>query len=220
MGAVPAEKAGVGSAVNDATRLFGAALGVAVVGSVAASLYGGRLGSTIPHGLPAGAALAAKGSVGGALVAAKSLGQAGLVGPAHALAAAATGAFLHSLQGALRLASGVAFGGAVLAAALLPARPRVLEVDAALVPDVVLNLNGNTNGNGNGHRVLGSRRLREQPVDGAAVVGTARGTVDVVQILGDWAEVRAAESSGWLRRHFLDTNGSCEAHLAVEPAQL
>ena len=36
MGAVPNEKAGVGSAVNDATRLFGGTLGVAVIGSVAA----------------------------------------------------------------------------------------------------------------------------------------------------------------------------------------
>jgi EmrB/QacA subfamily drug resistance transporter len=36
LGAVPTEKSGVGSAVNDATRLFGAALGVAVIGSVAA----------------------------------------------------------------------------------------------------------------------------------------------------------------------------------------
>src|SRR5213076_1125122 len=52
MGAVPIEKAGVGSAVNDATRLFGAALGVAVIGSVAASLYSNRLGTTIPSGLP------------------------------------------------------------------------------------------------------------------------------------------------------------------------
>src|SRR5439155_23234226 len=43
MGVVPREKAGVGSAVNDATRLFGAALGVAVVGSVATSLYTDRL---------------------------------------------------------------------------------------------------------------------------------------------------------------------------------
>src|SRR5919201_3080930 len=39
MGVVPKEKAGVGSAVNDATRLFGATLGVEVIGSVAASLY-------------------------------------------------------------------------------------------------------------------------------------------------------------------------------------
>src|SRR5439155_2051514 len=53
MGVVPTEKAGVGSAVNDATRLFGAALGVAVIGSIAASLYGSRLGTTIPHDLPA-----------------------------------------------------------------------------------------------------------------------------------------------------------------------
>src|SRR2546422_2480076 len=52
IGAVPREKAGVGSAVNDATRLFGAALGVAVVGSIAASLYASRLGATIPSGLP------------------------------------------------------------------------------------------------------------------------------------------------------------------------
>src|SRR5205085_3598629 len=73
MGVVPTEKAGVGSAVNDATRLFGAALGVAVIGSIAASLYGHRLGSTISKALPAGAAHAAKGSIGGALVAAQSL---------------------------------------------------------------------------------------------------------------------------------------------------
>ena len=39
MGAVPRAKAGAGSAVNDATRLFGGTLGVAVIGSVAASLY-------------------------------------------------------------------------------------------------------------------------------------------------------------------------------------
>ena len=38
MGAVPRAKAGAGSAVNDATRLFGGTLGVAVIGSVAASL--------------------------------------------------------------------------------------------------------------------------------------------------------------------------------------
>ena len=39
MGVVPKAKAGVGSAVNDATRLLGGTLGVAVIGSVYASLY-------------------------------------------------------------------------------------------------------------------------------------------------------------------------------------
>jgi Major Facilitator Superfamily len=47
MGVVSKEQAGVGSAVNDTTRLLGGTLGVAVIGSVAASLYAGRLGSTL-----------------------------------------------------------------------------------------------------------------------------------------------------------------------------
>src|SRR5262249_8208061 len=81
---------GVGSAVNDATRLFGAALGVAVTGSVAASLYSSRLDQTIPHHLPARAVNAADGSVGGALVAAHNLQHAGFGGLAHQLNAAAT----------------------------------------------------------------------------------------------------------------------------------
>src|SRR5207237_6208982 len=38
---LPLDKAGVGSAVNDTTRELGGALGVAVVGSVLASLYRG-----------------------------------------------------------------------------------------------------------------------------------------------------------------------------------
>jgi len=125
MGAVPTEKAGVGSAVNDATRLFGAALGVAVIGSIAASLYGSRLGLTIPHELPAQAARAARGSLGGALVAAQHLGRAGLVVPARRLTAAAVGAFVHSLSGSLHVAGAIAFGGAAMAVALLPSRPAV-----------------------------------------------------------------------------------------------
>jgi hypothetical protein len=123
MGAVPTEKAGVGSAVNDATRLFGAALGVAVIGSVAASLYGHHLGSAIPHGIPVRAALAARGSVGGALVAAHTLQLAGLSQPAHQLGLAAIHAFLQSLAGSLRVAGGVAIAGALMAAGLLPSRP-------------------------------------------------------------------------------------------------
>ena len=57
MGAVPEAKAGVGSAVNDATRLFGGTLGVAVIGSIAASLYSSRLASTVPAYLPVRATL-------------------------------------------------------------------------------------------------------------------------------------------------------------------
>src|SRR6266851_2508637 len=123
LGAVPTEKAGVGSAVNDATRLFGAALGVAVIGSVAASLYGSRLGGTLPRGLPTQAALAARRSVGGALVAARNLRRNGFGLAAQGLSASAIAAFLHSLAGACRVAGSVAVGGAVMAASLLPSRP-------------------------------------------------------------------------------------------------
>jgi hypothetical protein len=124
LGAVPPDKAGVGSAVNDATRLFGAALGVAVIGSVAASLYQSRIGATMPHGLPGQAALAAKSSVGGALVAAHHLQHGGLATAARALSTSAIAAFLHSFAGSLRVAGSVAVAGAAMAAALLPARPK------------------------------------------------------------------------------------------------
>jgi EmrB/QacA subfamily drug resistance transporter len=136
LGVVPKEKAGVGSAVNDATRLFGATLGVAVIGSVAASLYASRLLGTMPPGLPENVVTAAKGSVGGALVAAQGLQQAGL--PGQALAASAIGAFLHSFSWSLRVAGLVALGGSILALALLPSRPgrgaeAIVEVDGVKV---------------------------------------------------------------------------------------
>src|SRR5438270_866572 len=53
MGVVPKDKAGVGSAVNDATRELGGTLGVAIIGSVSASIYTRSLGSATLAGLPA-----------------------------------------------------------------------------------------------------------------------------------------------------------------------
>jgi DHA2 family multidrug resistance protein-like MFS transporter len=94
-----------------------------VIGSIAASLYSNRLGAAIPADLPYQAATAAKGSVGGALVAAQGLQQAGFATVAHVLGAASIGAFSHSLAGSLRVEGVVALGGAVLAVTLLPSRP-------------------------------------------------------------------------------------------------
>ncbi len=67
MGVVPKAKAGVGSAINDATRLLGGTLGVAVIGSVYASLYASRLTTALPARLPAAAGRTAHASVGAAL---------------------------------------------------------------------------------------------------------------------------------------------------------
>ena len=67
MGVVPKAKAGVGSAVNDATRLLGSALGVAVIGSVYVSLYNTRLTDRLPAELAPRLARTAHDSAGGAL---------------------------------------------------------------------------------------------------------------------------------------------------------
>src|SRR5947199_4679359 len=77
MGVVPQAKAGVGSAVNEATRLLGGTLGVAVIGSVYASLYASRLTSALPGGVPATVDQAAHGSVGAAFSTAEQLDRAG-----------------------------------------------------------------------------------------------------------------------------------------------
>jgi len=49
---LPPARAGVGSAVNDATRELGATLGVAVVGSLFSSVFSSRLGSSAFAQLP------------------------------------------------------------------------------------------------------------------------------------------------------------------------
>ena len=77
LGAVPAAKAGIGSAINDATRILGATLGVAVIGSVYASLYSSRLTHGLGAEVPAGAADAADRSIGGAFGAACQLEASG-----------------------------------------------------------------------------------------------------------------------------------------------
>lgn len=127
MGVVPAAKSGVGSAVNDATRLFGGTLGVAVIGSIAASLYTSRLASTLPSHLPARAVAGAKGSIGGATIASHELSRLGFDPAGRLLTSSATNAFLYSLAGACRVAGAVTIVGAVVAIAFLPARPRKSE---------------------------------------------------------------------------------------------
>jgi EmrB/QacA subfamily drug resistance transporter len=125
MGAVRPEQAGIGSAVNDATRLFGAALGVAVIGSVAGSLYTSKLAATLPRGIPAAAVAAARGSVGGAAAAAQQLSHLGQAAAAlaHSLTGAAQLAFMHGMAGGCAVASGMSAAGMLLVVRFLPARP-------------------------------------------------------------------------------------------------
>ena len=88
MGSLPPSQAGVGSAVNDTTREVGGALGVAIIGSVASSLFASHLHAATAH-LAGGYSHAAS-SLGAALAAARHTpGPAG-----QALAHAAQHAFI------------------------------------------------------------------------------------------------------------------------------
>jgi predicted MFS family arabinose efflux permease len=124
MGVVPRAKAGVGSAVNEATRLLGATLGVAVIGSVYASLYASRLTSALHGGVPASVDHAAHGSVGAAFATAEQLDRAGQPALASAIHDGASAAFFHGFAAANYVAAGVAAAGALLALAFLPAHPK------------------------------------------------------------------------------------------------
>ncbi len=123
MGAVSVHKAGVGSAVNDSTRLLGGTLGVAVIGSVYASLYGARLTARLPAHFPAGLSEIAHQSVGAALVVAGRLAAAGQVRAGTSVHRAAFAAFLHGISVGCLVAGGVAAVGALVATVFLPAQP-------------------------------------------------------------------------------------------------
>jgi EmrB/QacA subfamily drug resistance transporter len=125
MGVVPKAKAGVGSAVNDATRLLGSTLGVAVIGSVYASLYASRLSATLPARLSPHLAVSAHNSAGAALAIADRASQSGHPAVAAAVHHAASSAFFHGLSAACLLAAGISAAGALLAILFLPAHPSV-----------------------------------------------------------------------------------------------
>src|SRR6185437_13524642 len=131
MGAISRAKAGVGSAVNDSTRLIGGTLGVAVIGSVYASVYASRLSAAMPAGVPAPAAAAAHQSVGAAYAAAGQIAALGHPALGLALHDAATSAFLRGLTVGALVAGGAAAAGAFLAAWFLPAQPARPAAEAA-----------------------------------------------------------------------------------------
>ncbi|HEY7077348.1 MAG TPA: MFS transporter [Solirubrobacteraceae bacterium] len=129
MGALPLAKASVGSAVNDTTRTTGGALGVAVLGSVLSGRYRGAMDHAVA-GLPDRAAGIAHDSLAGALAVAQRVGGA----PGGRLASAAQDAFLSGMHAAALVAAGVAFAGALVALAYLPARAAAPAGEPRAVP--------------------------------------------------------------------------------------
>jgi EmrB/QacA subfamily drug resistance transporter len=117
MSAVPDRRAGAGSAMNDATRELGASLGIAVLGSLAASKYTHSLNHALT-GLSGADRSEARGSLGGALdVAGKLHGTS-----AQALTSAAQHSFVNGVHLAVT-------GGALLTGLATVAVARFLPRD-------------------------------------------------------------------------------------------
>jgi MFS transporter, DHA2 family, multidrug resistance protein len=112
LSALSAERSGSGSAVISALRQVGATIGVAVLGTVLASVYRAHLSV---QGLPASAAATVRGSVIGG------------VGVAHALRSATLleevrNAFVHGLGTMMWVCGGIALVCAILGLIFLPRR--------------------------------------------------------------------------------------------------
>ncbi|MCU1398156.1 MAG: drug resistance transporter [Acidimicrobiales bacterium] len=121
MGSLPPAKAGVGSAMNDTTRQMGGALGVAILGSVFATVYrpgiADRVGSL---GLAGEQLSKAQDSIGGAVQVAGTLPSES----ARLLIASAKAEFVNGMHLAIYVGVGVIAVAAVIVFAYLPARAR------------------------------------------------------------------------------------------------
>jgi EmrB/QacA subfamily drug resistance transporter len=127
MTTVPAHQAGAASAINDTIREVGGALGIAVVGSLAAAVYRTRLAhALIALHAPGPVVHAATGSVAAADIVASRVGGA----PGSALADAAHSAFVNAMAMGLRVAAAVALVSAVAAIFTLPRRHRPALAEA------------------------------------------------------------------------------------------
>lgn len=94
MGVAPPERAGAASGISETSAELGAALGIALLGSVSTAIYRSAMGLGMPSLVPDAIAIDARATIGGAVVSAASLG-----GKAGAeLAQVAREAFTSSLS--------------------------------------------------------------------------------------------------------------------------
>ncbi|MQY02566.1 MFS transporter [Actinomadura macrotermitis] len=125
MSALPREKAGAGSAINNTARQVAVAMGVAVLGSVVASVYRGDLHDRLAE-LPPAAREAAGQSIAGAHAVADRMGAAGT-----SLAEPANAAFVHAMHVSSLVAMIIAFAGALVVLRWMPGRQERDDAPAA-----------------------------------------------------------------------------------------
>jgi MFS family permease len=125
MSAVPEEKSGVASAMNDVTRQVAGALGTAVIGSLITSLYASRIVDSTAS-LPEAASVAAEDSIGKAQAVAANLP----VAEGARLADSASVAFTDALGIGFAVAAGFALVAAAVGKGFLPNDRVAAEEDA------------------------------------------------------------------------------------------
>jgi EmrB/QacA subfamily drug resistance transporter len=116
MAAVPKNRSGMGSAMNDTTRELGGALGIAVLGSVISSGYTRNI-ADIASTLPDAARGAAEASLAAALSVAEQMGAAG-----DGLAQQAREAFMSGTSDAMLVSAIISIVAAALIGVFLPNR--------------------------------------------------------------------------------------------------
>lgn len=119
MSAAPPEKAGAASGISETSFEFGAAAGVAVLGSIVTALYRTRLSETgLPH-VPPAVLDAARDTLAAAVAAAHDLqGEAGA-----SLLAAARDAFTLAMQASALVSAALALVAAIVCTRFMPRSP-------------------------------------------------------------------------------------------------
>jgi EmrB/QacA subfamily drug resistance transporter len=132
MGSLPRDQAGVGSAMNDTTRLVGGSIGVALLGSITASTFSSEVTNRLRGLVPASQLEAARDSIGAALGVARSAGASG-----DRVADVARDSFVTAMHVAMLVGSVVVAVGVVAVLIWLPARATDDDVEHVSFSDVI-----------------------------------------------------------------------------------
>jgi hypothetical protein len=124
MGALSAERSGVGSGLIMALRQVGGTFGVAILGSILSSAYRSGLHTAV---VPAGLVATVRGGVAEGVAVAHKLGSI-------VLFEAVRTAFVHAMDVMLAVCAGIAVAGIVLALAFLPRRSEPIEAPELSAP--------------------------------------------------------------------------------------
>lgn len=120
-GSLPPEEQGVASALNDTVREVGAAVGVALLGSIMAAGYSSAV-TPSTEGLPADAAHAVSEGIGGAVGVSMAMTEAGFGDAAQQMMGNAKAAFLDGWTLSMWVSAAMALAVAALAALWTPGR--------------------------------------------------------------------------------------------------